>query len=588
MATNNPDVTVEATAPAGPETISTPVTGDLPLTPTPPAPVVPTPDYPASPDQDPNSPMNFPSSASAALGGQKQPDLWRRILGTAITAIAGGLMAPDEHPEQSFSYAQKALDLRGQQNFDNQLASQVQAQREAAANRQLDIEQQNANTAVLRAAQQGKLDALQGAYLTAETVNLEKRTAQLPEELQSQIFGRWTAGMQVIEAAGLTPAPEFGEFPATAEGYNSVTQRIAAQTRNPGDFIFGPSPSKPGMAVAYMRDPSKNVPGDAARKLLATFGMGDVIPKEVRSISVDAFNSLMVRGLSMQAAEMHHAEKMAAYNDVFGTSNVTDHSATGDALISQLDPQFAALVKGIADYDIDPNSLRRSGIGKHQVGMILGVVKQYDPSYDQTQYTAKNKLRADFTSGKAANNSRSLNTAVAHLDTLQKTVDELNNGNFPALNKAENWWITQKGDKRVRAFNTAATAVESELAAVFKGMGATDQEIKAWRDNFDSSSSHEQLKAGIDKAIELMGGRLDALRSQYQVGMGKPADFHILNGESRSILGRLGHGDIIMKDSPGQSVSQPTNSIQPIYAVNPQTKQRIVSTDGGNTWQPTK
>jgi hypothetical protein len=78
------------------------------------------------------------------------------------------------------------------------------------------------------------------------------------------------------------------------------------------------------------------------------------------------------------------------------------------------------------------------------------------------------------------------------------------------------------------------------------------------------------------------------IRSQYQVGMGKPADFHILNGESRSILGRLGHGDIIMKDSPGQSVSQPTNSIQPIYAVNPQTKQRIVSTDGGNTWQPTK
>jgi len=45
MATNNPDVTVEATAPAGPETISTPVTGDLPLTPNPPPPGVTPPGY---------------------------------------------------------------------------------------------------------------------------------------------------------------------------------------------------------------------------------------------------------------------------------------------------------------------------------------------------------------------------------------------------------------------------------------------------------------------------------------------------------------------------------------------------------------
>ena len=175
----------------------------------------------------------------------------------------------------------------------------------------------------------------------------------------------------------------------------------------------------------------------------------------------------------------------------------------------------------------------------------------YDPTFDAKEYAVRAAVRKDFTSGKTANNINSLNTAIGHLDQMYEKAQALDNSKVPLWNWVANKGLQATGDKRVAGFNTTATAVESELASVFKGMGATDQEIKAWRDGFSSSSSPAQFRESIvDASTKLMGSRLDALRNKYQQGMGKPADFKMLSEKSHQILKKIG-ADTNMID-PGE------------------------------------
>jgi len=194
-------------------------------------------------------------------------------------------------------------------------------------------------------------------------------------------------------------------------------------------------------------------------------------------------------------------------------------------------------VKKIANYEMDLKTLSFRGGSREK---YMGLAALYDPSFDQTQYQARVSARRDFTSGKSANNIRSLNTVVGHLDSLKKASDVLDNAPVKLWNFIANQGLTQTGDSRVVRFNAAANAVESELANVFKGMGATDQEIKAWREQLSSSQSPEQLHGAIDQLIDLISSRMYALDAQYKVAMGKPKEFRILNDNSRKILENMG------------------------------------------------
>jgi hypothetical protein len=55
-----------------------------------------------------------------------------------------------------------------------------------------------------------------------------------------------------------------------------------------------------------------------------------------------------------------------------------------------------------------------------------------------------------------------------------------------------------------------------------------------------ASQSPAQIQAGINQMVELMAGRLQALQSQYQTGMGKQANFSFLNPQSQAILQKWG------------------------------------------------
>jgi len=235
-----------------------------------------------------------------------------------------------------------------------------------------------------------------------------------------------------------------------------------------------------------------------------------------------------------------------------------------------LDQGAQEMVRKIVNYDwkLPSGNVLREPYWQN----ILSRAASYDPSFSEREFDVRKKLRIDFTSGNASKNIRSLNTAVYHINTLKRAAKDLNNAPVQLWNKIANASLNAVGDPRVVAFNNAATAVAGELANVFKNTTGTDQEIKAWRENQNSSQSPKQINAGIDTVIELLGGRVGSVRSQYETGMGKPKDFRFFSPESRKILEGIGIDVNTLDPVGGTSMGGNKPAIESLGG-NPQEKQ---------------
>jgi hypothetical protein len=65
---------------------------------------------------------------------------------------------------------------------------------------------------------------------------------------------------------------------------------------------------------------------------------------------------------------------------------------------------------------------------------MLAHVSNYDPGFDEVNYTSRSATRRDFTSGKAANNIRALNTAIGHFGHLEEQIGGTASHGFTPLN----------------------------------------------------------------------------------------------------------------------------------------------------------
>ena len=278
---------------------------------------------------------------------------------------------------------------------------------------------------------------------------------------------------------------------------------------------------------------------------------GDTVPLKIKNTANEMVNrgfhtmqaggrSLVVdsKGNTVQDKGPATPMVVANYNNPFAQPGAFP-VGTGDAVLKGLTPQQQTLVKGVANYSIDPNSLvSQRGRGKAD---LLGLVKQYDPNYDETQYGVKSDLRKSFTSGADAQNVQALNTVAHHLNLLDQANDALNNGNLQVLNQIANAYkVKAGGDSAPVVFGAIKNAVSGELGNVFKKSGATDPEIASIGSTISDSFSKGITKNVIGADVGLVQGRLKALQFKYENGMGKPADFKIISPEAEQTFNRLG------------------------------------------------
>jgi hypothetical protein len=227
-----------------------------------------------------------------------------------------------------------------------------------------------------------------------------------------------------------------------------------------------------------------------------------------------------------------------ASGEVAGTklSNIQPPPTAGaTSAMEGLAPQEQGMANEIANYRYPYQALSR--IPGPQRIRVLNAAAEVNPDFDANQYQTRQGVMKSFGSGQDAGNIASANTIVEHLDKWLKAGEALHNRSFEPWNSVANKTAEVFGSPAPTVFQSTADAVASELAKLFKGSGnANVQEIKEWRDNLSPKMSPDQIKAQAQTIINLMDGRLDALKTKWEQGMGTPRQSGFLSPQARQIL----------------------------------------------------
>lgn len=208
-------------------------------------------------------------------------------------------------------------------------------------------------------------------------------------------------------------------------------------------------------------------------------------------------------------------------------SALPQQPVTGDAFLKTLPLPLAAQVKAMSE---GRQQLPSSFVLKTPYGQaLMGALARYDPDgYDYVSAGSRYATRKDFTSGKAAQNIRALNTAIGHLGTLNQQIPgTASHGGFPlatAVNWAENEILKSAGDPGITNFDQTRGALASELTQVFRGSGGAEADIARELEHLSPNASEAQKRASVKNIAELLNSRLEALGDQYKQGMGVAKD----------------------------------------------------------------
>ena len=206
------------------------------------------------------------------------------------------------------------------------------------------------------------------------------------------------------------------------------------------------------------------------------------------------------------------------------------------------DPRTAATVKGLADYEINPNSLSIKGGHREQ---LLGLTRQYDSSYDQTLYPAKQRAVTEFFAGGPSSPAGTLtagNTAILHLGELDGMIDRLRgqpgmlNSMFDAVGGSGiplvSYWANAARNQAVQGtpqgaalqdFLTARARFTDEVTKFYAGSQGSEAERQRAIDLLDAAKSPEELHAAVKTDVGLMRDKIAQLQGRLMGAMGPQA-----------------------------------------------------------------
>lgn len=199
----------------------------------------------------------------------------------------------------------------------------------------------------------------------------------------------------------------------------------------------------------------------------------------------------------------------------------------------------------------DPNSAATAAqmIADGKIPMINGrnlstpwgaeVVKQLNaikPDFNASTYPTQAAAIKDFTSGKTSTKVRSLNTAIAHMDTLDELSTALGNNDMNSFNRIANAWSKETGSPKVTNFKAARDLVSKEVIAAVVAGGGGQAEREEAAASFNAANSPQQLAEVTNVYRELLGGQMHSLANQYEQGTGKKDFERFLTDRTKKAL----------------------------------------------------
>lgn len=185
--------------------------------------------------------------------------------------------------------------------------------------------------------------------------------------------------------------------------------------------------------------------------------------------------------------------KLGIGGGLTNTPTYNPNGPTGDDFLKTLPPNDQPVVKAVLDgrYPIPTGKAATSPEWQR----VVQLATQADPTFDAGNYPARAAARKDFTSGPTSKTITGLNTLAHHINTLNSSIDGLDNGSLQTLNTVGNFFNNRTGNPKVVKFQVAANAVADEAAKVFAGSGSALADREKLASMFDSSMSPAQLKA---------------------------------------------------------------------------------------------
>lgn len=177
------------------------------------------------------------------------------------------------------------------------------------------------------------------------------------------------------------------------------------------------------------------------------------------------------------------------------------------------DPGSAAMAKQIASYD-QPMPSTRSG----KVSPIAKAAAELNPDANTGDFKAKNAVKLDFSTGKAADLKQYLGRTISNLGTYYDAVSALNNhgGLATVLNAPGNLVEGAAGSGAVSSAKEAADTFATEARNVFaKSGGGNLEEFKTWQGHVSPNASPDQLEKNKNTFLKNFDGQLDALASKW-------------------------------------------------------------------------
>ena len=238
---------------------------------------------------------------------------------------------------------------------------------------------------------------------------------------------------------------------------------------------------------------------------------------------------------------------------------------TGPDYLATLPKAQANTVQMMVEGKIPPPS--SFALSKPYWQNMLAAAKNYDPTFDATQWSARVAGAKDFSSGKSSEMVRAANQTLHHVGALLDSMDKLNNGDYPSLNYIGNAFNEAKGGGAPGAFRTNAHAVAEEMSKVFKGSNLSDAEVRQWEQNLTENMSPEQQRTQIGKLKELLQGSLHALDEKRTASIGPIAAEKagpIVKEEAQRVLQRI---DNWMEGKKGAQAAAPAVPEQAVAAL---------------------
>lgn len=207
------------------------------------------------------------------------------------------------------------------------------------------------------------------------------------------------------------------------------------------------------------------------------------------------------------------------------TPNIKDQTA----FLAQFPQDLQTSIKAIANYDQSPNSFptrNYKGVGSVTQSQILSWVKQFDPTYSESQYANRQAYIKNVQSGQIGQGILAANKSINHLIAFNDAIAKIKNGGISSvLNQAGNSIVQPFApalQQNVKTAQTEANGLKDELAKFFKGTGASDvKSIDDWSKSLNVNATPGDQRGVMQGAINLLAGQLDVLNQQYQQTMGK-------------------------------------------------------------------